>query len=47
MSNLIGTIHRNRICNEAENVELMKKYYDKKEKEGLVWETEDEVKSSH
>lgn len=40
MSNLIDTIYRNSriIYNEAENVELMK-YYDKKEKGGLEWET--------
>ena len=30
--------------NEAENMELMKKYY--KEKGGFVWETGHEVKSS-
>lgn len=48
MSGLIGIIYSNtgRIYNEAENTELMKKYYNKKEKGRLVWETGGEVRSS-
>ena len=46
MLELIGIIYRStrRIYNEAENMELMKKYH--KEKGGFVWETGHEVKSS-
>lgn len=48
MSGLIGIIYRNtgRIYNEAENMEQMKKYYNKKGKGRLMWETGGEVRSS-
>lgn len=46
VSELIGIIYRNtrRVYNEAENAELTKKYYSRKEKGRPVWETGDEEK---